>query len=111
MTQRPITKASDADRHENDEFGVTYEVLSVGPTSMVTKMLYESGDRVPEHNHESEQSGYVISGRIRLIFDGNDEVLEAGDSYTIPGDVTHQIDVMEAGEVIDVFAPHREGLL
>lgn len=111
MEGRHIVKATDADRHENDDFGITYEVLSVGPTSMVTKMLYENGDKVPEHSHESEQSGYVISGQYRIIFEDHDEVLEAGDGYTIPGDVTHRIDVLESGEVVDVFTPHREGLL
>ena len=111
MHERPIVKATDADRHENDDFGITYEVLSVGPTSMVTKMLYEDGDRVPEHSHESEQSGFVVSGRIRLVFESHDEVLEAGDGYTIPGNVTHQIDVLEPGEVIDVFTPLRADLL
>lgn len=111
MVERPIVKATDADRRENDDFGITYEVLSVGPTSMVTKMLYETGDTVPEHSHESEQSGYVVSGRYRLRFRGNDEVVETGDGYTIPGDVPHRIDVLAPGEVIDVFTPLRDDLL
>lgn len=109
MAERPIVKAADADRREN--YGVTYEVLSVGPTSMVTKMLYELGDTVPEHSHESEQSGYVVSGRYHLVFEGHDEVIEAGDGYTIPGGVPHRIEVLESGEVVDVFAPPRAEFL
>ena len=111
MAERPIVKATDAEHRENDEFGITFEILSVGPTSMVTKMLYEEGDKVPEHSHESEQSGYVLSGRYRFVFENYDEILEGGDGYTIPGDVPHRIDVLEPGEVIDVFTPHREGFL
>ena len=49
-------------------YGVDFVLLSHGPESMVTKMLYKSTDNVPSHAHPNEQSGYVISGKYRLIF-------------------------------------------
>lgn len=52
-------------------------------------MGYETRDLVPEHSHESKQSGYVVSERYRLAFEDHDETLEAGDGYTIPGGAPH----------------------
>ncbi len=33
-----------------------------------------------------------------------------GDSYSIPRDTDHRIEIIEAGEVIDCFSPPRKGL-
>ena len=101
-----ITKAADAQPREYS--GVTFELLAVGDESMVTKMLYESGNEVRAHSHPNEQSGYVISGRYRLVVEGSEEIIEAGDSYVIPRDVEHELEALESGEVIDVFVPPRE---
>ena len=104
-----VTKAADAQPREYS--GVTFELLAVGDESMVTKMLYEAGDEVRAHSHPNEQSGYVVSGRHRLVVEGAEEILEAGDSYAIPEDVEHELEALESGEVIDVFVPPREEYL
>ena len=88
--------------------GVDFELLANGQKSMVTKMNYKIGDKVPIHNHPNEQAGYVISGKIRLQFENNDQELTSGDSYVIPENVNHSVEVIEAGEVIDVFTPPRK---
>jgi len=75
---------------------------------MITKMKYELGNKIPFHSHPNEQAGYVISGKIRLQFAEYDEILTTGDSYAIPKNQEHSIEVIEAGEVIDVFTPPRE---
>jgi quercetin dioxygenase-like cupin family protein len=91
--------------------GVAFDLLAVGHQSMVTKMRYASGNRVPEHSHPNEQSGYVISGRYRLRFATFDEVLKPGDSYSIPANVIHSLEILEPGEVVDVFTPPRADYL
>jgi mannose-6-phosphate isomerase-like protein (cupin superfamily) len=40
-----------------------------------------------------------------------DVVLYAGDSYAIPGNTPHSFEVLEGGEVVDVFTPQREDYL
>jgi len=82
-------------------------VLAVGKSSMVTKMIYENGDKVPVHSHPNEQSGYVISGEHIIRFKGFNEVLKPGDSYSIPENTDHSWEVIQRGEVIDVFTPPR----
>jgi len=91
--------------------GVNFVLLSHGEKSMVTKMLYKTTDRVPMHAHPNEQSGYIVCGKYRLKFNGHDEILESGDSYTIPANVQHTIEIIEAGEVVDIFTPPREDYL
>lgn len=104
-----VTKAADAQPREYS--GVNFELLAVGEETMVTKMLFEEGNEVQPHDHPNEQSGYVVSGRHRLIVDGEETIIEAGDSYSIPKRVEHEVEVLESGEVIDVFVPPREQYL
>lgn len=91
--------------------GVTFDVLVVGEKSMVTKMRYQDSKLVPLHSHPNEQSGYVISGKYRLRVGEQEEILITGDSYSIPANVPHSIEVIEAGEVVDVFTPPRQDYL
>jgi len=88
--------------------GVSFELLATGDRSMVTKMLYPEGDRVAPHSHPNEQAGYVVSAHIRLTAAGETHDLRPGDSYVIPAEVEHSVEVVDAGEVIDVFTPPRE---
>jgi len=92
-------------------YGVQFQVLAIGAKSMVCKMLYKDTDCVPAHKHPNEQSGYVISGKYRLRFEQYDQILEPGDSYAIAENIEHSFEIMEPGEVIDVFTPIRQDYL
>ena len=94
--------------------GVSLDSLAVGEKSMVTKMNYVKGNYATTHHHPHEQCGYVISGQYRLIVETEpriDVILSAGDSYAIPGNTPHSFEVLEGGEVVDVFTPQREDYL
>lgn len=91
--------------------GVAFEVLAIGKESMVTKMLYKDAGFVPFHKHPNEQNGYVITGRYKLMFDQKEYLLVKGDSYSIPANMEHSMEIIEAGEIIDVFTPVRQDYL
>lgn len=95
--------------------GVSLDSLAVGNQSMVTKMNYVKGNFATTHQHPHEQCGYVISGEYRLKVELPDNpidvLLHSGDSYAIPGNTPHSFEVMEDGEVVDVFTPHRSDYL
>ena len=94
--------------------GVSLDSLAVGEKSMVTKMNYVKGNFATTHRHPHEQCGYVISGEYRLKVEAPadiDVILTAGDSDAIPGNVPHSFEVLEGGEVVDVFTPQREDYL
>jgi quercetin dioxygenase-like cupin family protein len=104
-----VVKAGE--RQKREFMGVSFDLLSVGKESMITKMNYKAGDFVPEHKHPNEQSGYVLSGIYLLKLEETDEILIKGDSYTIPANAEHSIEILEAGEVIDIFTPPRPDYL
>ena len=91
--------------------GVDFLVLSHGPDTMITKMLYKKEDDVPFHKHPNEQSGYVISGRYRIRFGNCDQIIGPGTTYSIPKNVEHRIEIIEPGEVLDFFSPPRADYL
>ena len=78
---------------------------------MVTKMKYKLDDHVPFHAHPNEQSGYVISGKYKIKFNNEEELVEAGDSYSIPENIEHSLEIIEPGVVIDTFIPPRKDYL
>ena len=95
--------------------GVSLDSLAIGEKSMVAKMNYVKGNFATTHQHPHEQCGYVISGEYRLKVEIPEEnidiLLHAGDSYAIPGNTPHSFEVIEGGEGVDVFTPHREDYL
>ena len=104
-----IVKSKAAQRR--NFLGVDFVLLSHGSESMITKMLYKKEDHVPLHKHPNEQSGYVISGKYRIMFGNNDQEIGPGDSYSIPRDVEHRIEIIDPGEVLDFFSPARKDYL
>jgi quercetin dioxygenase-like cupin family protein len=69
----------------------------------------DAGSIVPEHSHDHEQLGMCLRGS--LVFRVGDESRElgAGETWTIPSNVPHEVQVgPEGAVVIDVFAPTRE---
>ena len=95
--------------------GVSLDSLAIGENSKLAKMNYVKGNFATTHQHPHEQCGYVISGEYRLkveIPEKNiDILLHPGDSYAIPGNTPHSFEVIEGGEVVDVFTPQREDYL
>ena len=75
---------------------------------MIPHMRYETGMTVAAHHHEHKQAGYVISGRYRQTAPGTATELRPGDSYVIPGNVEHSLEVLKGGFVVDVFTPSRD---
>jgi len=104
-----LVKEKDAKKREF--FGVSFDLLAVGEKSMVARMNYKAGNHVPFHSHPNEQTGYVISGRIRMKFGEHDEIIQPGDSYSIPGGTKHSMDALEDSKVLDFFVPPREDYL
>lgn len=104
-----IVKNRDAKKRQFK--GISLDTLAVGEKSMVTRMNYKAGDVVPVHSHPHEQCGYVVSGKARLMCGGQEEVIEPGDSYYIPGNTPHGLHALEDGHIVDFFTPPREDYL
>lgn len=91
--------------------GVDLVVLASGEKSMITKMIYKAEDQIPFHKHPHEQSGYVLSGKFKLFYGDKIEMINPGDSYSIPSNVEHKIEIISPGEILDFFTPLRQDYL
>jgi quercetin dioxygenase-like cupin family protein len=104
-----ITKKENAVKRQFK--GVNFDVLAVGDKTMVTKMNFEEGNKVPFHWHPNEQCGYIVSGQYLLNIEGETDILTHGDSYVIPENIVHALEVIEKGTIIDFFTPPRKDYL
>jgi quercetin dioxygenase-like cupin family protein len=63
---------------------------------------------VAEHQHPNEQMGIVLAGMLRFTVGGETKELRAGDTYSIPGGVPHDVVAgPDGGVALDIFAPVR----
>lgn len=91
--------------------GVTRRVLSHTPAMMVVEVRFETGGIGAAHRHPHAQSTYVVSGAFRFTIEGEPVVVRAGDTISFAGNALHGTECLEAGTLIDVFAPMREDFL
>ena len=68
----------------------------------------EKGSVVPLHNHPHKQITYIIEGKLQMVIDGKDCLLEQGMYYVISSNIMHSAVAVTDCKVIDVFAPVRE---
>lgn len=79
-----------------------------GERASLAVVELEPNSVVPEHSHENEQLGIVLSGS--LSFRVGEEVrdLGPGGTWRIPSNTPHEVRTgPEGAVVIDVFAPAR----
>ena len=91
--------------------GIAFRTLVHGEKTLFTEFRLARGSRLPRHAHPQEQTGYLVSGRIRLTI-GDDTVEAApGDAWCIKGGVEHAGEILEDAVAIEVFSPVREDYL
>lgn len=90
---------------------VKRRVLAYNDAMMMVEVCFETGGVGSPHTHPHAQSTYVQSGRFRFTIDGRDAEVAAGDTIAFAPGVTHGTVCLEAGTLIDVFAPMREDFL
>ena len=88
--------------------GIRRKTLVHGDNTLLTKFLLEKGKVLPVHKHPQEQTGYLVSGRLKLTMGGEEYEVEPGDSWVIPGDTEHGAVIIEDAVAVEVFAPVRE---
>ena len=79
-----------------------------GDSVTVARFELKRGGVVPSHAHPNEQISIVISGALLFRMDGRDTVVKAGEMMQIPGNVAHEVRVLEDALVVDVFSPVRQ---
>src|SRR3990172_5655235 len=88
--------------------GIVRRTLTAGDRMMLIEVALDAGAVVPMHTHPHEQTGYLISGRMRFHIEGEERELGAGDCWMIPGDAPHEVTALEGCLLVDIFSPPRE---
>lgn len=91
--------------------GISLKTLVYGEKTLLAQFRLEQGAQLPVHSHPHEQTGYLISGRMRFVIDGKTIETGPGDSWCIPGNVLHSAEILETSIAIEVFSPVREDYL
>ncbi len=77
----------------------------------IAQFILKKGGVVPTHSHPNEQISCVMSGKLEFRFPDQTFVVGAGEVMQIPGDVAHEVRVLDDAIVIDVFHPVRQDWL
>ncbi len=91
--------------------GVTYKTLVHGEKTSLGEFLLARGAVIPMHKHHHEQTGYMVSGRMKFTIGTETFTAEPGASWNIPSNLEHGVEVLEDSVVIEVFSPVREDYL
>lgn len=91
--------------------GIEMKTFVYGKNSLLTRFHLKKGSDLPRHSHPQEQTGFLVSGKMRLIIGEQEFVAEAGDTWSIGGDIEHQAHILEDSVAIEVFSPVREDYL
>ena len=98
-------------RREELGGGVRRQILGYDDAMMMVRVDFEAGAVGDPHRHPHRQVSYVETGRFEVEIGGERHALVAGDSFFVPPGVEHGVVALEAGTLIDVFAPAREDFL
>ena len=89
--------------------GIYRKTLAYNGTVMLCHFILQKNAKIPLHNHEAHQIGYVISGIVHFTCETRDNfIAEAGDSYVFDSWEKHGAEIIETAEIIEVFSPSRE---
>src|ERR1017187_7832767 len=84
--------------------GIERKTLVHGEKTLMTEFRLRQGAVLPRHSHPHEQTGYLVKGRILLPIGTEECEALAGDSWCIPGGVTHGAEILEDSVAIEVFS-------
>ena len=92
--------------------GAERRILSYGGNIMLVQFNFDAGIASWSHSHPHEQVGYIVSGELDFVREGDAPVrLRAGGSYYVPPNVKHNVVTFAPTVLIDVFTPIREDFL
>ena len=91
--------------------GIDLTTLVHGDKTLMGQFKLAKGSIIPTHSHPHEQTGIMISGKLRFVVEAEIMDVETGDSWCLPGGVKHSAEALEDSVVIEVFSPIREDYL
>ena len=91
--------------------GIRRKVLCHDDGIMLVRFAFDAGAIGAEHRHPHKQVSVIESGAFDVTIAGKTQRLKGGDSYLVAPNLLHGAVAVEAGVIVDVFAPPREDFL
>lgn len=91
--------------------GVLRQVLAESPEMMLVSVRFEAGAEGARHSHPHAQTSFVAAGLFDYEVAGSVRRIGPGEGVVIPPGAEHGCVCVEAGELIDSFAPRRDDFL
>jgi quercetin dioxygenase-like cupin family protein len=91
--------------------GVRMRPLVYEQRTIMCEFLLEMGHKLPWHNHPYEQTGYIITGKVKFQIGEDIFDTKPGDSWCIPENVFHSVTVEEDSHILELFSPIRPDYL
>lgn len=91
--------------------GITMRPLTWEEKTLLCEFRLVKGYRIPPHIHPYEQTGYLISGKLNFRINNTWNLAETGDSWSIPENVEHEVEILEDSVVLELFSPIRPDYL
>jgi quercetin dioxygenase-like cupin family protein len=68
----------------------------------VSRYVYPPGTYFPDHSHGIDKMDAVVSGRFRMVVEGRELILEAGDALAVPRGIVHSAEVVGEEPVVSL---------
>ncbi len=91
--------------------GVKMRPLAFEEKTLLCEFKLLKGSVLTSHKHPYEQTGYLVSGKLNFRIDEKWHLAEAGDSWSIPENVEHEVEIFEDSIVLELFSPIRPDYL
>ena len=96
---------------ENVAPGLKRQILGYEDQLMLVKVYFEAQTAAPAHQHLHEQVTHVLEGKFKITIGDEEQMLTAGDSFTVASNIPHSATCLEKGILLDAFSPKREDFL
>jgi quercetin dioxygenase-like cupin family protein len=88
--------------------GILRTTIAYNEKLMLCHFVLKKGARVPFHGHPAAQNGYLVQGKLRMLWeDGREFIAEPGSGWCFDSNVRHGAEAIEDSEAIECFAPSR----
>lgn len=96
---------------QNAGENVVRQIMGYNDDIMLVKVKFETGAIGTPHTHPHTQTTFVAAGKFEFTINGETKVVSAGDGLYMEPNVLHGCKCLEAGLLIDTFAPMRKDFL
>lgn len=91
--------------------GIERKTLVYGDQTLLAQFRLAKGKILPSHKHSHEQTGYLVSGHVVFIINGERHDMKPGDSWNIKGNIEHSAEIIVDSLALEVFSPVREDFI